>query len=264
MKKKRATLSRSWQLLIAAALLLLVIFVSWLLQDCPRFTAASAFRRVLAANLRSDTPLVLRLPADEQGREWAIGFASGRACEVCLYRSRLSWQHASFYTPDANDAWRNACTLLEFPEQEGVCCVPLYWHHLLNPTQYPMPTPETPAVIVRAGKEAARAELTLRVEAYSLYQEHPEYDPPAGSCELIPLGTRDGWFLFGFDEALLQEGLAASYGNEARSLILWLTRWAAAGANSGENYHSPAQNGVLTLRLYNEENVPIQTVELRP
>ena len=265
MKKARKKLPRKWKLLLETVLLLLLIFVCWILQDCPRFTAASAFRRVLRANLRQEAPLVLELPMEDQGREWAVGLSSGKAYEVFLKQTRLCWQNEYCCGVDADDGWwSDPETLLEFPASEDLCCVPLFWYCLVDPTSYSAPTAETPAVALKAEPEAVRAEATLRVEAWEPYPETPELSYPAGSCELVPLGQEAGWFLFGFDEATLNRVTDTNNRSVNRSLTLWVSRWAAAGANTGTNYHSPAQAGSLEIRLYDEADRLIRAVEIIP
>ena len=242
MKKARKKLPRKWKLLVESVLLLLLLCFCWILQDCPRFTAAAAFRRVLKANFRPEASLVLRLPMDDGEREWGVGYSSGKAYEVFLKRSRLSWQNGGFCGVDANDYWwSDPASLLEFPASEGVCCVPLFWYGLIDPTQYPAPDPETPALAVKAEKvaltaekitdqlssallnamgEAVRAEATLRVEAWEPFPDTPQLNNPAGSCELVFLREEAGWFLFGFDAATLRGAGVTEARSVNRSLTL--------------------------------------------
>lgn len=265
MKKARKKLSRRWKPLLETVLLLVLLFVCWIIQDCPRFTATSAFRRALRANLRPDAPLVLELPMEDQDREWAVGWSSGKAYEVFLKQTRLCWQNEYCCGVDADDGWwSDPATLLEFPTTEDLCCVPLFWYSLVDPSSYSAPTAETPALALKAEPEAARAEATLRVEVYEPYPDTPQLSYPAGSCELVPLGQQEGWFLFGFDAATLNGAGNENVRSVNRSLVLWVSRWAAAGANTGTSYHSPVQAGSLEIRLYDESDRLLRTVTVTP
>lgn len=265
MKQKRFRFSRRWRLAVEGGLLVLLLLLGWCLQGCPRFSAGAAFRRTLSENLRPQVPLVLRIPVGDTGSEWAIGLSGDTATEVLLTRTRLSWRSDGLLIPcEGSQSWNAVGNLLEFRASDGVLCVPLYWKYLLSPAQYPAPNAGTPAVAVLAEPEAVRAELSLAVEAFTPFPDNPGYSYPAAACDLVPLGQEEGWFLFGFDEDILRQGLDLDARGEAGSLLVWTLRRAAAGVNSGENYHAPVQSGVLTLRLFDGEDRLLRTVEIMP
>ena len=269
MKKHRIRIPKGLRLALAFALLLALLFGCLCYQNWPRFRFEAAYRRVVEENLRPETPLALRLEADEEGLAWAIGLTGdGTAYEVLLERPELTWRTAAFLIPRADaQTWDASATLLEFPETEGLCCVPLYWRSLLDGRLSMKPRPETPALALKAEPEAVRAEATLTVETYTPWPDyHPDYCFPAGSLELTPLGQQEGWFLFGF--GLEAETLAAAGDLDdltpTRSLVLWPTRWAAAHANNGVRYTPPAQASSLEIRLYDEHDDLLRTVTIAP
>lgn len=244
MKGKYLLKNRGVRLALACALLALLLFLGWLIADCPSLTAKVAFRRGVRNGMAGQETLELILEGDPFLKTLGIGSDNNRACTVEMSRAIV--------TGETKIGWKSGA-VRSFPAAEGVRYV---W---LN-ARGSAPMIFDPGSLGKYGPIAAVKTESAQAELSLVLEEAPQnWKWISGTEQFVPATFRltakeqDGWTLFSVDYQALMESFDAHEGvwnkeTPAYTAFCWLRRFLENGQVDRAELRDWPARFELTLR----------------